>query len=112
VRDLSTIHEPVTDLFERPGSVSEWSRFRLSAEQFEFYRREGYLAGVLLLTESQVEALRGELQQLIYSNHPARRLFYEYNSNESTDPTKVLFHALVPGGLPPGSSTCYGILRS
>ncbi len=84
----------MTDLFERPRSDSDWVRYRLSNEQVEFYRREGYLSGVRLLTDSQVEALRGELQQLVDPNHPARELFYEYHSNESTDCTKVLFHAL------------------
>lgn len=92
--DFSTIHDPVTDLFERPRSESDWARFRLSDEQVEFFRREGYLAGVELLSRSQVEVLRLEFQNLIDSNHPARDLFYEYNSNESSDPNRVLFHAL------------------
>jgi ectoine hydroxylase-related dioxygenase (phytanoyl-CoA dioxygenase family) len=92
--DLSVNHAPMTHLFEQPASVGDWARFRLSEGQVEFYRREGYLAGIELLTEPQVELLRRELHQLIDSNHQARELFYEHNSNESTDPTKVLFHAL------------------
>lgn len=92
--DLSTIHEPLTDLFERPGNESDWARYRLSGEQVEFYRREGYLAGVQLLSEFQIEVLRRELQELVDSNHPKRELFYEYNLNESSDPARVLFHAL------------------
>lgn len=92
--DLSTIHGPVTDLFERPLNEGDWARYRLSDEQVEFYRREGYLAGVNLLTDSQIDVLRRELQELADSNHPGHELFYEYNSNESSDPTKVLFHAL------------------
>ncbi len=94
MRDLSTSHGPVTDLFERPRRESDWARFRLSDEQVDFYRREGYLAGVDLLTESQVEVLRLEFHQLLDSNQHGRELFYEYNSNESTDPNRVLFHAL------------------
>lgn len=94
VTDLSSIHEPLTELFERPRNGSDWARFRLSDEQVEFYRREGYLAGVRLLTEVQIEVLREQLNQLIEPDQSSRELFYEYNSNESTDPTKVLFHAL------------------
>ena len=92
--DLSTIHEPVTDLFERPVSGEDWKRFRLTPDQIDFYKREGYLAGLQLLTDPQVELLRNELDQLINSDDTPRDLFYEYNSNESTDPNKVLFHAL------------------
>lgn len=94
VRDLSTVHEPLTDLFEPPRNRKDWDRFRLNAEQVEFYRKNGYLAGIPILTGAQVDVLRSELQELIDVTHPGRELFYEYNSNESTDPTKVLFHAL------------------
>lgn len=92
--DLTRIHEPVSELFERPRNAADWARFRLRDEQVEFYRREGYLAGVQLLTESQVEVLRDQLNHLIDSDQPTLDLFYEYNSNESTDPTKILLHAL------------------
>ncbi len=92
--DLSRIHEPVSGLFERPRNAADWPRFRLRDEQVEFYRREGYLAGVQLLTESQVDVLRDQLNHLIDSDQATLDLFYEYNSNESTDPTKILFHAL------------------
>jgi len=94
VTDLTRIHEPVSELFERPRNAADWARFRLRDEQVEFYRREGYLAGVQLLTESQVEVLRDQLNHLIDSDQPTLDLFYEYNSNESTDPTKILLHAL------------------
>jgi hypothetical protein len=41
-----------------------------------------------------VEALRRELARLLDAQPEDRELFYEYNSNESTDPDHVLFHAL------------------
>ena len=94
MRDLSTFHGPVTDLFQRPLSTVDWARFRLNDEQVGFYRREGYLPGIELLSEPQVDALGLQLQQLTDLDQPSRELFYEYNSNESTDPTRVLFHAL------------------
>ena len=43
VEDLSTRHDFVGDLFERPGSPEEWDRYRLSDEQIESYRKNGYL---------------------------------------------------------------------
>lgn len=92
--DLSTRHEPVGDLFKLPRSPNEWARYRLSASQVEFFREHGYVAGVRVLDERQVERLRAELSELIDPAHPQHELFYEFHSNESSDPSRVLFHAL------------------
>src|SRR5687767_658790 len=92
--DLSARHEPVGGLFPRPASAREWERHRLSEEQVEFFREHGYLSGIRVLSESQVGALRGELADLMHPAHEGRALFYEYHSNESRDPSRVLFHAL------------------
>jgi ectoine hydroxylase-related dioxygenase (phytanoyl-CoA dioxygenase family) len=101
VNDLSAVHEPLTDLFER-RSDGDWQRFRLSEQQVDFYNREGYLAGIKLLTDVQVDQLRAELDQFINSDQTPRELFYEYNSNESADPSRVLFHALGAWRVSPG----------
>ena len=66
----------------------------LSAEQIDFYRENGYLAGIPILTGRQVEILRAELKALMNPNQSDNRLFYEYNLNESHDRSKTLFHAL------------------
>lgn len=55
-----------------------------------------------MLDERQVTALREELAELADSKHPAHQLFYAYNSNESSDPAKVLFHALGAWRITPG----------
>lgn len=91
--DLSIQHHPITELFQRlePG---DFERFKLSAEQVEFFRINGYLAGIRLLSDAQVEALRADLAQLSEPSQADNPLFYEYHSNESTDPRKTLFHAL------------------
>jgi hypothetical protein len=94
IEDLSAHHHPLTNLFPQPASREEWERYRLSDEQVGFYREHGYLAGVRVLTEAQVGVLRDELRELIQPLHPAHDLFYEYHSNESSDPAKILFHAL------------------
>lgn len=93
MEDLSTYHHPITKLFGDPSS-REWNRYRLTPEQIEFYQANGYLADVRILTDEQVEVLRAELDQLADPANSGNQLFYEYHLNESTDPRKVLFHAL------------------
>ena len=89
-QDLSRYHQPITDLF----NTDDAQRHRLTEEQVSFYRENGYLAGLRVLNEEQLEALRGELAQLVDPSHPGHELFYEFNANESADPSKILFHAL------------------
>lgn len=102
VEDLSRHHNFITNLFREPGTAEEWSEYRLSDEQVEFYRENGYLAGIRLLNDEQVEVLRQELAGLVDPGHPGNELFYEFHSNESADPEKVLFHALGAWRITPG----------
>jgi len=92
--DLSTHHEPITDLFPRPAQPAEYEGFRLSDEQVAHYQREGYVSGIRILTDAQIDALRAELDTLFDANHDGNDLWHEYHSNESGDPNNVLFHAL------------------
>jgi ectoine hydroxylase-related dioxygenase (phytanoyl-CoA dioxygenase family) len=93
-KDLSAYHRPITDLFKTADTADAWDQFRLSKDQIDFFNRNGYLAGLRLLTTEQIEVLRAELAKLIDSNHPGHHLFYEFHSNESADASTVLFHAL------------------
>ena len=102
VEDLSTHHSLVSDIFATPRTPEEWNKYRLSDEQVEFYRENGYLAGIRLLNDEQIEVLRKELAELVNPAHPGNNLFYEFNSNESADPRKVLFHALGAWRITPG----------
>jgi ectoine hydroxylase-related dioxygenase (phytanoyl-CoA dioxygenase family) len=94
LEDLSTRHQPVTNLFAWPGNPEQWNQYRLTDQQIDFYQQNGYLAGIRMLSDEHVEILRDELNVLTDHSHSGRELFYEYNSNESTDPTTTLFHAL------------------
>jgi hypothetical protein len=94
VQDLSLMHQPVSKLFAWPKSKKEWDAYRLSAEQLEFFETNGYLANVRLLNDDQIEALRNELNELMDPAHPLHDLYYEFHSNESTDPNSIVFHAL------------------
>jgi ectoine hydroxylase-related dioxygenase (phytanoyl-CoA dioxygenase family) len=101
VVDLSTRHQPVGTLFgnfDNRGPRQD----RLSDEQVGFFHEFGFLAGVRLLDDRQVEILREELASLVDPAHPGSRLFYEYHSNESVDPARVLFHALGAWRIAPG----------
>ncbi|HEV7892797.1 MAG TPA: phytanoyl-CoA dioxygenase family protein [Pyrinomonadaceae bacterium] len=66
----------------------------LSNEQVAFYEENGYVAGVRVLNEEQLESLRAELSELMNPHDERRGLWYEFHSNESADPSRVLFHAL------------------
>lgn len=102
VQDLSVHHSPVGTVFSRPREPVRWNDLRLSEQQIQFFGENGYLAGVRVLTEEQVEVLRGELEVLMDPSHEGRRLFHEYHSNESTDPNRVVFHALGAWRVMPG----------
>jgi hypothetical protein len=86
--DLAEIHGPIGDLFGRSLDV------RLTAEQVGRFDEQGFLPGVRLLTDEQVEALNGALVRLVDADHPGHKYFYEFHSNESHNPATVLFHAL------------------
>src|SRR5216684_2668722 len=102
IEDLSRYHYPISTLFASSTTSGDWDQYRLSEEQIEFFRENGYLKGVRILTDDQVEVLRAELEHLMDPAHPGRHLFHEYHSNESTDPNRVVFHALGAWRVLPG----------
>ena len=101
VQDLSTRHDLVGNLF-RLATQDDWKRYSLSEDQVAFFHEQGYLKGIRMLDEEQVNGLRRELSELMDPSHPGHHLFYEYHSNESLDPNKVLFHALGAWRIMPG----------
>jgi ectoine hydroxylase-related dioxygenase (phytanoyl-CoA dioxygenase family) len=102
VEDLSRRHDLVGDLLAPPPSPSAWERYRLSDEQVRFFHENGYVSGIRILDDKQVERLRGELQELFDAKHPGNALFHEFHSNESPDTSRVLFHALGAWRIQPG----------
>jgi ectoine hydroxylase-related dioxygenase (phytanoyl-CoA dioxygenase family) len=94
LQDLSNHHRPIGDLFTTPQTHDDWNQHRLTGDQIEFFHVNGYLAGVRLLNDDQIERLRAELRELADPSHSGNRLFYEFHSNESADPSTSLFHAL------------------
>lgn len=100
--DLSKFHRLVSDLFQQPRTIEDWEQYRLSEEQIQFFHENGYLADIELLEEWQVDALNEELAELADPDHPLHHLFYEFHSNESSDPNAVLFHSLGHWRIGPG----------
>lgn len=100
--DLSIHHRPIGDLLKSPETAGDLNRFRLSAEQVEFYEVNGYLSGIRLLADEQIEVLRAELDQLADPATSGKQLFYEYHANQSAHPEKTLFHALGAWRVAPG----------
>jgi ectoine hydroxylase-related dioxygenase (phytanoyl-CoA dioxygenase family) len=94
IKDLADYHEMVSDLFKQPKSREEWDQYRLTDEQVAHFHEYGYLAGIKLLEDDQIEVLRQQLTEVIDPKHPAHDLFYEFHSNESEDSDSVLFHSL------------------
>ena len=94
VRDLSKIHQLVSEFFKEPQTPEDWEQYRLTEDQVNYYHEYGHLSGIKLLEEWQVDALNDELKQLVDPEHPGHHLFYEFHSNESTDPDTTLFHSL------------------
>jgi len=94
VKDLSTVHELAGNIFKWPSEKQEWEQYKLSEDQINFFNENGYLSGVKMLESGQIELLRTELSELADVNLPGHNLFYEFHSNESNDPTTILFHAL------------------
>jgi len=102
VNDLSKVHKLVCDLFHWPTSKSDLEKFKLTDEQVSFFNENGFLDGIKMLDDAQVNFLRNELSEIADTNHPAHSLYYEFHSNESADPSTILFHALGAWRIGPG----------
>src|SRR5262249_34229523 len=96
--DLSERHAPVSNVFPREASPGH----RVTDDQVAQFHRDGFLPGVRILDDAQIHALRDELAELVSADHDGRELWYEYHSNESSDPGTVLFHALGAWRIRPG----------
>ena len=91
MQDLSQYHEMIMSLFD--SSVD--SSTELSADALHQFEEDGFVIGRRpVLNDAQLTALKTELDELTIPDHEGRELWYEYNSNESAEPDKVLFHAL------------------
>lgn len=102
VIDLANCGAPVSQMFEQPHTAQEWEKYALTREQLDFFEKNGYVSGVKILTNEQVDILNQELVHLQSLDNDEKKLFYYYQSNESEDPDQVLFHAIGGWRVTPG----------
>ncbi|MCU7552568.1 phytanoyl-CoA dioxygenase family protein [Chitinophagaceae bacterium LB-8] len=100
--DLANYSSPIANLFEQPTNAKEWEQYMLSEEQVAFFQENGFISGIQILTDEQVDVLNEELERLQAIDAREKKLFYHYESNESEDPNKVLFHAIGAWRVTPG----------
>jgi Phytanoyl-CoA dioxygenase (PhyH) len=93
-KDFSELHQLASSLFQQPRNQAEWEKYRLDEEQVMFFKENGYLSNIKLLEPWQVSRLNEELVEIMEPEHPGNPLFYEFHSNESSNPNTILFHAL------------------
>jgi hypothetical protein len=74
MQDLSIHHHPIGTLLSRRLDKDPDS-FRLREDQINFFQERGYISGVRVLTDEQVETLREELTDLADPKHPGHELF-------------------------------------
>ena len=86
-QDLSLAAKPVSDLFHS-DLAKNTSSFSISEDQLHFFKTQGYLPDIKVLSDFQVDKLLEELADLSNPKSPGNELFHEYHSNESTDPNK------------------------
>ncbi|MFI5184560.1 MAG: phytanoyl-CoA dioxygenase family protein [Vicinamibacteria bacterium] len=92
VRDLADIQHPIAPHERSPRGALE--QYRLADTQVRLFQENGYLSGIRILDEGQVDGLRAELEKFLSDGLPASDLLYELNVNESLDPSKRLLHCL------------------
>lgn len=100
--DLADYGAPISNLFDQPKNAKDWEQYVLSEDQISFFKKNGFVNGIKIMTGEQVDMLNDELTKLQSLSAEEIALFYHYESNESEDPGKVLFHAIGAWRVTPG----------
>lgn len=93
MKDLAQEHELVGTLLDGSGDVGE-KRYCLDEAQLTHFEEHGYVSGIRMLDDQQIEQLRSELAVFFEADHSGCELWHEYHVNENDDPDSVVFHAL------------------
>jgi len=92
--DLAEYSKGITNMFIWPTTEQEWEPYKLTDHQIAQFNDQGYVSNIKVLNEEQIDQLRGELTSIMDPKHPKHDLLYEFHSNESEDPDRVIFHSL------------------
>jgi ectoine hydroxylase-related dioxygenase (phytanoyl-CoA dioxygenase family) len=98
--DYAQYDAPISSMF--PPVKGDLSQYELSGEQVSFFHENGYVSGIKILDDAQIDVLREQLEKFFDPEHNGRDFWYEYHTNESPDPNQVLFHALGAWRVSPG----------
>ena len=90
-KDLSVYSTPVETSSSHLQPDTDFSLQKTDIQQFH---QQGFIIGRGLICSRLLEDMLEDLADLMSPDHAGREYWYEYNSNESTDPDTVLFHAL------------------
>ena len=93
-RDLSKHHELIGDMFPKLSAKEIWNKYKLTAEQVDFFNEYGYLSNIKILEDNQIEKLRNELKEITDPSHAKNDLFYEFHYNQSENEATAIFHSL------------------
>lgn len=91
VEDLSQFPYPIDPDFCASGASLAAG---LSDQQLASFEKDGFVFGIRVMDGRQVQILREDLPFLMDPTEHARKLFFEFHHNESSDPDTILFHAL------------------
>ena len=100
--DLSGYSNSISNMFEQPKNAKDWEQYILSEEQIQSFAKNGFISGVKIMDAAHVDILNEELIKLQCPTAEQKELFYHYESNESEDSEKVLFHAIGAWRVTPG----------
>ena len=70
VKDLSAVHELISDMFHWPKKKAEWEQYKLTQEQIAQFDREGYLFFPGLFTPEEIQVLIDEVPRLYAQHRP------------------------------------------
>jgi len=101
-RDLADYSKRVSSMFKWPENKSDWAKYRLTNEQVNHFKTQGYVSNIKLLEEDQVAQLNEELVEIMNPGSQNHDLLYEFHSNESEDPNRIIFHSLGHWRMTPG----------
>jgi hypothetical protein len=101
VKDLSSVHALISDLFHWPDSAAGWKQYELAQEQVDFFRTNGFVSGIKMLEEDQVEAIRDELAEIADPTIPVMNYFMNFIPTNQPIRRIFFFTRWVPGVLQP-----------
>ena len=76
--DLGLFNKPISNLFPKPQNIEEWKSYCLSEDKLLEFEENGFIQGIKVLNDDQIEVLREELSEMVVPDHEGREFFYEY----------------------------------